>query len=417
MSRYLRFNVNLIPGPLQVLDGNEVAHPFVDIDDFVRSAQLAERAKLDAVFFADSQAIPPGGRGFAYLDPLVLLPALARETEHVGLVATASTTYSTPYALARSILSIDHVSHGRAGWNIITTMDPTVARNFGLDSPPTRAERYRRAHEFTKVVVALWESWRDDVTQPWDLDALDRSPIDHRGEFYSVAGPLQVPRSRQGRPILFQAGGSEQGIDTAAEFADAVFSVGLEEGASRTYRERLNKEARNKRGDASGVLVLPGIFFTLGSTDDEVRRLLDDAEHALDGTDALHRFAARFDLDVADLDLDGPVPPEVAVAESSRSIGFAQGGVELAQSRPDLTLRRFIVVGGGGHRRVFGTPEAVADDLIGWADRGAADGYTVFVESLPQFAEHIVPLLQARGVHRRDYTGTTLRDNFAQHTG
>jgi FMN-dependent oxidoreductase (nitrilotriacetate monooxygenase family) len=417
VSRYLRFTVNLIPGPLQVRDENGVSHPFVDIDDFVRSAQLAERAKLDAVFFADSQGIPPGGRGFANLDPMVVLPALARETEHIGLVATASTTYATPYSLARSILSIDHVSHGRAGWNIITTMDPTVARNFGLDSPPTRDERYRRAHEFTKVVVALWESWRDDVTRSWDLDALDRAPIDHEGEFYSVAGPLQLPRSRQGRPLLFQAGGSDQGIDTAAEFADAVFSVGLEESSSRDYRERLNKETRNKRGEASGVLVLPGIFFTLGSTDDEVRRLLHDAEHALDGNDALHRFAARFDLDAEELDLDGPVPPEVTVAESSRSIGFAQGGAELARTRPDLMLRRFIVLGGGGHRRLFGTPESVAAELIGWADRGAADGYTVFVESLPQFADHIVPLLQARGVHRRDYTGTTLRDNFEQHTG
>ncbi|SNS77059.1 NtaA/DmoA family FMN-dependent monooxygenase [Rhodococcoides kyotonense] len=414
MSRYLRFTVNLIPGALQAEDGS---HPFVDIDDFVRSAQLAERAKLDAVFFADSQGIPPGGRGFSYLDPLVVLPALARETEHVGLVATASTTYGTPYALARAILSIDHVSHGRAGWNIITTMEPTVARNFGLAAPPDRDERYRRAHEFADVVVQLWDSWKDDVTQRWDLDALDRAPIDHQGEFYSVAGPLQLPRSRQGRPILFQAGGSPRGIDTAAEFADAVFSVGLGEESSRDYRERLNKEARNKRGDSASVLVLPGIFFTIGSTEHEVRRLLDDAEHALDGTDALHRFAGRFGLDPQTLDLDGPVPDEVAVTDETTSIGFAQGGIDLARSNPELTLRRFIVLGGGGHRRVFGTPEAIADDLIGWADRGAVDGYTVFVESLPQSAEHIVPLLQARGVHRRDYTGTTLRDNFAQHTG
>ncbi|WP_072803572.1 NtaA/DmoA family FMN-dependent monooxygenase [Rhodococcoides yunnanense] len=414
MSKYLRFTVNLIPGALQREDGS---HPFIDIEDFVRSAQLAERARLDAVFFADSQGIPPDGRGFSYLDPLVVLPALARETEHVGLVATASTTYGTPYALARSILSLDHISHGRAGWNIITTMEPSVARNFGLSSPPSREDRYRRAGEFAEVVDKLWQSWQDDVDQTWDLDALNRAAIDHRGEFFSVAGPLQLPRSRQGRPVVFQAGGSDQGIDTAARFADAVFSVGLEEETSRDYRERLNKEVRNRRGESASALVLPGIFLTVGSTTDEVARLLHEAEQAIDGTAVLHRFASRFDLDPDTLDLDGPVPAEVAVTDSSRSIGFAQGGVELARRNADLTLRRFIVLGGGGHRRIFGTPQSIADELIGWVDRGAADGFTVFVESLPQFAEHIVPILWERGVHRREYTGTTLRDNFAQHQG
>lgn len=414
MSRHLRFTVNLIPGALQTADGR---HPFVDIEDFVRSAQLAERAKLDAVFFADSQALAPQGRGFAYLDPLTVLPALARETEHVGLVATASTTYGDPYTLARAILSIDHISHGRAGWNIITTMDPTVARNFGREAPPPRDERYRRAAEFARVVESLWDSWRSEVTELWDLDRLDRHPIDHVGEFFSVAGPLQLPRSRQGKPVIFQAGGSGEGIDTAAHFADAVFSVGLTEESSRDYRERLNKEARNRRGESASVLVLPGIFFTVGGTEGEVARLLDAAEQALDGADTLFRFATRFDLDPDDLDLDGPVPPEVRVTDGSRSIGFAQGGVDLALSDPTLTLRRFIAYGGGGHRRVFGTPESITADLIGWAERGAADGFTVFVESLPDFAEHVVPLLQARGAHRREYNGTTLRDNFAQHDG
>lgn len=413
MSRYLRFTVNLIPGPLQTADG---AHPFIDIEEFVTAARLAERARVDAVFFADSQGIGQRGLGFAYLDPLTVLPALARETEHVGLVATASTTYGPPYALARAILSIDHISGGRAGWNIITTMDPSVARNFGHDEPPPRHERYRRAAEFAEVVDKLWASWRDDVTQPWDLDRLDRTPIDHSGEFFSVAGPLQLPRSRQGRPVLFQAGGSEEGIDAAARFADAVFSVGLTENSSRDYRQRLDKETRNRRGNAR-VLVLPGIFFSVGSTDGEVTRLLEEAENALDQTDVVYRFASRYGLDPQRLDLDAPVPEQVVAGDDSRSIGFAQGGVDLAADRPDLTLRRFIALGGGGHRRVFGTPAAIVDELIGWTERGAADGFTVFAESLPQFAEHLVPLLVARGVHRREYTGTTLRENLAQHSG
>ncbi|MGV9796688.1 NtaA/DmoA family FMN-dependent monooxygenase [Mycobacterium sp. NPDC003449] len=414
MSRYLRFMVNLIPGPLQTADGR---HPFVDIDDFVASARLAEQARVDAVFFADSQGLGPKGLGFAYLDPLIVLPALARETEHVGLVATASTTYGPPYTLARAILSLDHISHGRAGWNIITTMEPSVARNFGLDAPPTRAERYRRATEFAEVVEKLWASWRDDVTETWDLDRLARAPIDHHGEFFSVAGPLQVPRSPQGKPLILQAGGSSDGIDVAARFADAVFSAGLTEDASRDYRERLTKEARNRRGDSAQVSVLPGVYFTVGSTDAEVRRLIEEAERGLDGSEAFARFAGRYDLDPDSLDLDGPVPPEVGITDTTRSIGFAQGAAALATADPALTLRRFIVQGGGGHRRIFGTPELIAEDLVGWADRGAADGYTVFVESLPQFAEHIVPELWKRGVHRREYDGSTLRANFAQHSG
>jgi FMN-dependent oxidoreductase (nitrilotriacetate monooxygenase family) len=414
MSRYLRFAVNLIPGALQAPDGG---HPFVDVDDFVQKAQLAEQARVDAVFFADSQGVGPRGVGFAYLDPLILLPAIARETKHIGLVATASTTYGPPYALARAISSIDHISHGRAGWNIITTMEPTVARNFGSDVPPSRDERYRRAAEFAEVVEKLWASWRDDVTQRWDVERLDRQPIDHRGEYFSVAGPLQLPRSPQGKPVIFQAGASDQGIDLAARFADAVFSVGLTEGASRDYRERLHKEARNRRGESAQVLVLPGIFLTVGSTEDEVRRLLHQAENSLDGTDALLRFAARFGLDADGLDLDGPVPPEVTASDASRSIGFARGSVDFAASVPDLTLRRFIVSGGGGHRRIFGTPQSISDGLVGWVERGAADGFTVFVESLPQFATHVVPLLQERGAHRREYSSSTLRGNFAQHDG
>jgi len=413
VSRYLRFTVNLIPGAVQSADGG---HPFIDIEDFVASAQLAERARVDAVFFADSQGIGQQGLSFAYLDPLVVLPALARETDHVGLVATASTTYAEPYALARAILSIDHISGGRAGWNIITTMDPSVSRNFGQDQPPARHERYRRATEFAEVVEKLWASWRDDVTETWDLTRLHRTPIDHHGEFFSVAGPLQLPRSRQGKPVLFQAGGSSDGIDVAARFADAVFSVGLTEESSRDYRERLNKEARNRRGNAE-VLALPGIFFTIGSTEAEAGRLLEEAENALDGTEVLARFASRFGLNPEDLDLDGPVPDQVTVTDESRSVGFARGGVELAAHSPDLSLRRFIALGGGGHRRVFGTPESIVEDLIGWAERGAADGFTVFVESLPQFAEHLVPRLQQLGAHRREYSGTTLRENFAQHTG
>ncbi|MFD6105610.1 NtaA/DmoA family FMN-dependent monooxygenase [Nocardia salmonicida] len=409
---YLRFNVNLLPGPL----GTDVSgqHPFIDIEEFTEAAKLAERGRLDAVFFADSQAIPPPGNGFGWaLDPLTVLPAIARETERIGLIATASTTYAQPYQLARAILSIDHLSGGRAGWNIITTMEPTVARNFGLDSPPPRAERYRRATEFAEVVLALWRSWTDDVADRWDLANLARAPIDHRGEFFSVAGPLQLPKSRQGIPVVYQAGGSDDGLALAAEFADAVFTVGVGESASAQFRARLNSASRARRG--RDVQVLPGLNLTVGSTEAEVARLLGEAEAEVENNGLAERFAQRYGWDVADLDLDGPVP-DLEYGEDTRSIGFARGGVELA-GETALSLRRFLVVGGGGHRRLFGTPESIAEDLIGWQRRGAADGFNLGVSSLRDFVAEVVPLLQERGAYRREYAGTTLRANITQHTG
>ncbi|TCJ95634.1 NtaA/DmoA family FMN-dependent monooxygenase [Nocardia alba] len=410
---YLRFNVNLLPGPL----GTEVPgqHPFIDIEEFTEAAKLAEQGRLDAVFFADSQAIPPpGANGFGWaLDPLTVLPAIARETERIGLIATASTTYAQPYQLARAILSIDHLSGGRAGWNIITTMEPTVARNFGLDSPPPRAERYRRATEFAEVVLALWRSWTDDVADRWDPANLQRTPIDHRGEFFAVAGPLQLPKSRQGIPVVYQAGGSDDGLALAAEFADAVFTVGVEESASARFRARLNSAARARRG--RDVQVLPGLNLTVGSTEAEVARLLGEAEAEVENNGLAERFAERYGWEVTDLDLDGPVP-DLAYGEDARSIGFARGGVELARDTR-LSLRRFLVVGGGGHRRLFGTPESIAEDLIGWQRRGSADGFNLSVSSLRDFVDRVVPLLQERGVYRREYAGTTLRANITQHTG
>jgi FMN-dependent oxidoreductase (nitrilotriacetate monooxygenase family) len=411
--RYLRMVVNLSPGALSTADGR---HPALDVDEFARSARLAEAVGFDAVFLPDSQAIPPSGHAFSYLDPLTLLPAIARDTEHIGLIATASTTYSSPYALARAVLSVDHISGGRAGWNIITTMEPTDARNFGLDQPPSREERYSRATEFAEVVLALWTSWTDDISQPWDAENLHRHPINHRGAYFSVAGPLQLPKSRQGTPVIFQAGGSGPGIELAARFADAVFSVGISESAARDYREQVNRQARARRGEHVRIPVLPGLSLTLGSTEAEVDRLLAEAENAVDNA-SRWQLLSRYGLNPDAVDLDGPVPTEVIASDSSRSIGFAQGGVDLVRDEPRLTLRRFIAYGGGGHRKIFGTPHSVADDLVRWFQRGAADGFTIFVDSLPGFAEHLAPLLRARGVHRHNYSGRTLRDNLAQHEG
>lgn len=421
-DRYLHLNANLLPGPVS----DEVAggHPFIDIEAYVRTAQLAEEAGFDAVFLSDALAVQPNPRNGwnVALDPFAILGALSRETTHVGLVATASTTYSAPYALARAVLSIDHMSHGRAGWNVITTMDPAASRNFGVASHPERAQRYRRAAEFTAVVSELWGSWQEDLDAHWDIDRLTRRPIDHHGEFFDVAGPLQIPASRQGRPVLFQAGGSEAGIELAATHVDAVFSVGTDEAASREYRSKLNARSQQLRG--ADVLVLPGLGVTVGSTQEEVQRLLSDAEAAVTSHD-VERTADRYGLAPERLEpyLDQPLPrglltldPTALRTSWQQSVGFARGGIALAE-REHITLRRFIAVGGGLHRQLFGTPESVADDLVGWVERGAADGFNLHGFDLVPFVREVVPLLRARGVLRTEYTGSTLRDNLAQRPG
>jgi FMN-dependent oxidoreductase (nitrilotriacetate monooxygenase family) len=413
-GRHIRFNVNLLPGPLT--DPASGGHPFIDIERYVAQARLAEEHLLDSVFLADALAVAPDpAQGFNWaLDPVAVLSALTRETAHIGLIASISTTWAAPYQVARTMLSVDHLSRGRAGWNLVTTMDPSAAANFGDAGYPDRATRYRRADEFARVVSALWTSWQEDLDQPWDPGRLAYRPVGHHGEFFDVAGPLQLPASRQGTPVIFQAGGSDEGLEVAARHADGVFVVGVEETGTASYRKRLNDRARELR-DAE-VLVLPGLFLTIGSTEAEVERLMQAAEAAVT-PERLRMLASRYGLDADALDPDAPVDPrQLSYSEGTVSVGFAQGGVDLARARP-LSLRRFAVLGGGGHRRLFGTPESIADDLIGWVARGAADGYNLSVPDLVPFVEQIVPLLQQRGAYRREYTGRTLRDNLSQHAG
>jgi FMN-dependent oxidoreductase (nitrilotriacetate monooxygenase family) len=418
-DRYIHLNANLLPGAIS--DPATGAHPFIDIEDYVQTARLAEAAGFDAVFLSDALAVQPDPRNGwnVALDPFTILGALSRETTHIGLVATASTTYSAPYALARAVLSIDHISHGRAGWNVITTMDPAASRNFGVAAHPDRAERYRRAIEFTAVVRELWGSWPQDLNAHWDIDHLGYQPIDHHGEFYAVAGPMQIPASRQGLPVLFQAGGSDDGIELAATFVDAVFSVGIDEDASRAYRSKLNLRSRELRG--TDVLVLPGLGVVIGSTDAEVERLLAEADAAV-GQHDVERIANRYGLapDRLGSYLDEPMPdglltldPTALGTSWQQSVGFAKGGIALA-ARERNTLRRFISVGGGLHRRLFGTPESIADELIGWVERGAADGFNLHGFDLGPFVREVVPLLRARGVLRTEYTGSTLREHLSQ---
>jgi FMN-dependent oxidoreductase (nitrilotriacetate monooxygenase family) len=424
--RQLHLNVNLLhsgvyPSAWRLPDSRPDA--FIDIDHFVRVARVAERGKLDAIFLADTPAINDriDHRPLNALEPTVVLAAVAAVTSHVGLVATASTTYNEPYNLARRFASLDLVSRGRAGWNVVTTADAAAGRNYGFAGASDHVERYARAREFTDLVHALWDSWEDDAfigdkASGRFVDAAKVHAVNHRGAHYSVAGPLTVPRSLQGRPVTFQAGGSEDGRELAAATADAVFSLAqtIEDGAAYARDLRARAARYGRRPDA--LVVLPGLATVIGSTEAEARRRQDALWDLVPVEYSLARLAGTLRIDPARLDLDKPLPDPLPLPPDANHTMFL-GTVALAR-RDKLTVRQLLrALGGGvGHRIVAGTPEAIADDIEVWFRAGAADGFNLMPDVLPDgletFVDAVVPILQRRGLFRRDYVGTTLRNHL-----
>jgi FMN-dependent oxidoreductase (nitrilotriacetate monooxygenase family) len=396
-----------------------------DVRHFQHLARVAERGRLDSVFFADSPSImshvarrPPEA-----LEPALLLAAMAVVTERIGLVATSSTTYEEPYNLARTFASLDVLSHGRAGWNAVTTADLKAAANFGLAEAPTHAWRYARAEEFLEVVLGLWDGWREDAlladkatgvfTRPDGV-----RPLDHVGEHFAVRGPLNVGRSEQGRPVVVQAGSSGPGVALAAKYAEAVFTAQptVEEG--RAFYAELKAAVRRAGRNPDHVKVLPGLVPVLGGTEAEARAL----ERRLDELVVLDHPLAQLSQDtgvpVEQLDLDAPLPDDINPASA---IEGNKARYELTVSlarREHLTVRELLLrLGSGrGHRAFVGTPEQVADTIEEWATTGAADGFNVMPAVLPSgleaFVDHVVPILQARGLFREDYRGSTLREHY-----
>lgn len=397
---------------------------YLDISYYQEIGRIAERGKLHAVFLADTLAVAEENferPNLGALDPAVTLATIAAATTHVGLVATASTTYNDPYNLARRTSSLDHVSRGRAAWNIVTTFVPDVAANFGDQLLPPGPERYERAEEFVDVVLALWDSWKDgsligDKASGRFADRTKVAPIDHRGRHYAVKGPLTLPRSPQGRPVLFQAGGSEQGRQLAARVADAVFTVHSTIAGAQTYYADMKARAASFGRSPEAIKVLPGIVPVLGSTVAEARQRKDELD-ALAGDAELRKLALRVGLKVTDLDLDKPLPFDLVEANAGfrASEGFRAAAVELARQK-HLTVRQIVYENGGGHIQVVGTPEQVADKIEEWYRAGAADGFNLMIDTLPSslddFVDTVVPILQKRGIFRTDFTGTTLRSNL-----
>ncbi|MEU8968382.1 LLM class flavin-dependent oxidoreductase [Streptomyces monashensis] len=398
----------------------------VDLRHYVRLARTAERGTFDSLFLADGPQLwgDLAQRPAGALEPLTLLTALATATEHIGLIATASTSYNSPYNLARKFASLDIISGGRAGWNIVTTAGAEAARNFGLDAEPAHAERYARAAEFLDVALKLWDSWEDDAIVAdkaagvWGDDSKIHPPA-HQGPYFSVAGALNVPRSPQGYPLLVQAGSSGDGKAFAARYAEAVFTAQQTLADAQAFYADLKSRTARAGRDPGHLKVLPGIVPVLGSTEAEAQaaeRLLEDHIVYDHGAARLERL---LQLPSGTLRLDGPLPadlpPESAIEGAKSRYTLV---VELAR-RERLTVRQLIgrLGGGRGHLTFAGTPEQVADRIGTWFAQGAADGFNIMPPVLPSgldaFVEHVVPILRARGLFRREYgPRQTLRERY-----
>lgn len=397
---------------------------FADINHYIRIAQEAERGKLDAVFLSDTLGIADRieYRPIQSLDPAIVLSFIAAATSHIGLIGTASTSYNTPWDVARRFLSLDRASGGRAAWNIVTSAGRVQSENFGLAQEADPAERYRRAAEFTDVVRKLWDSWEDgaiigDRVSGQLVDPARIHRPEHEGAFFSVKGALTVPRSPQGQPVRVQAGASEQGLGFAADVAEAVFTVAENIGAARDYIRHLTPllEARGRRRE--DVLVLPGLAYILGGTEEEARRRQADLLDAIPDAYFMPRLADILQIPVERLDPDKPLPDDLQEPAKGASKSFFHATVDLAR-RENLTVRALNrrLGGGLGHRLFVGTPEQLADDLAAWHAEGIADGFNLMPDVLPEgvtsFVDEVVPILQKRGLFRQDYEGRRLRDHL-----
>lgn len=335
-----------------------------DVNHFVAVARLAERGTFDAIFLADNPAITDriDYRPFLSLEPTIILATIAALTEHIGLIATASTSYNEPYNIARRFAALDLASGGRAGWNVVTTADLPSARNFGVSEVADHRGRYEKAAEFTAVVKALWDSWDDDAfvgdkATGRFVDTSKLHPIAHRGKHYAVHGPLTVPRSAQGRPVLVQAGGSDDGRDLAAAHAEAVFTLSQSFEEAQSYADDLRRRSLAYGRAADAILILPGLATIIGGTEAEARRRSDDLIDLIPLDYSLARLAGTLGLSPDRLHLDRPLPDDLAPPTTGNHTMF-HGTVAMAR-KDNLTVRQLIrALGGGtGHRVFVGTPE------------------------------------------------------------
>jgi FMN-dependent oxidoreductase (nitrilotriacetate monooxygenase family) len=401
--------------------------PLTDIRYYQDLAQRAEAALFDSIFLADQLALGDDVAQAArsWLEPITTLAAVAVATSRIGMIATCSTTYTEPFNLARQFASLDHISNGRVAWNIVTSWLATAAGNFGGAGQVTHADRYARGEEFMTVVKALWDSWADNAIID-DRDAgryamPDRiRPINHKGKYYQVAGPLNLPRCPQGRPVLVQAGSSDTGRRFAARHAEAVFTAHMEKATAQAFYADLKALVSAEGRTPTDVLILPGLSPMIASTEAEAQRLARELNELSDPEVGRKRLSGRFGgHDLSHLPLDRPLAPQDFPAPSLVEAARSRTEVILSLvQREKPTLRQLLasLAGARGHFTAAGTPEQIADLIEDWFTDGAADGFNIMPPVLPAmldvFSAQVIPLLQRRGLFRTTYAGKTLREHY-----
>ena len=390
--------------------------------DFVKDTALkAEQGKLDFLFVADGlyineKSIPHFLNRF---EPLTVLSALASVTTHLGLVGTLSTSYSEPFTVARQFASLDHLSKGRAGWNVVTSPLEGSAKNFSREQHPEHALRYRIADEYLDVVKGLWDSWEDgafirDKASGQFFDPEKLHTLNHHGDFFKVAGPLNISRTPQGRPIVFQAGASDDGKKLAARHADAIFTHHdtLEE-AQYFYRD-VKSQLKNHGRNDDDLKIFQGVSVIVGKDADDVENQYQATAALVSVTDALNYLGRYFEHhDFSQYPLDEPFPDIGDLGQNS----FRSTTDEIKRNAHErhLTLRQVALEAASPRPRFAGTAQQVADGLQQWFESHAADGFIIqggTPDTFPRFVEEVVPVLQARGLFRTEYPGTTLRESL-----
>ncbi|MBS0241399.1 MAG: LLM class flavin-dependent oxidoreductase [Proteobacteria bacterium] len=400
--------------------------PLTDIDYTVAMARKAEAGLFDSIFLADVLGLWNDVRAtpFNWLEPITTLSAVAMMTKQIGLIGTVSTTYTEPYNLARLFSSLDHISRGRAAWNIVTTWSHQAGANYG-GLQVSHADRYARAEEYMQVVTGLWDSWADDAVVDDRVGGLYADParvrtIDHKGEHYQVKGPLNLPRSPQGRPVFVQAGSSDTGRRFAARYAEAVFTAHMEKSTARDFYADLKSLVAEEGRRPEHVLVLPGFSPIIAASESEAERYAEDLNALADVEIGRSRLSGRFgghDFSKVPLDTRLSVDdfPDTSKVEASRSrteviVNFVRN------ERPTLRQLLAKLAGARGHFTFAGTPEQCADLMQDWCETGAADGFNLMPPVLPEmldvFIAEVVPILRKRNVFRSSYEGSTLRENL-----
>ncbi|WP_260928494.1 LLM class flavin-dependent oxidoreductase [Novosphingobium sp. 9] len=398
-----------------------------DFSHYARLAQKAEKGKLHVYFSGDSQGFPHirGKDAFAAtdyagkLEPTTLLAALSVVTQNIGLVATVSTTFNEPYSIARRFASLDHISGGRIGWNVVTSTGDIEARNFGFDAIMGHDRRYERAEEFVNVVRNLWDSWEDDAivrdaSAGRYFDPAKVHQLDHDGEFFRVAGPLNVGRPPQGHPIIVQAGGSPSGRALAARTADMIFTAQNSISGAQDFYADMKARAALFGRDPGTLLVIPSVQFILAGTEEAAARKKEELLELIPDALAFQTLQLQLGADLSHCSLDDKLP-EVAQTEGGQ---WVQEQIVRMAREEDLTIRELAkrVVVARASLAMAGTPEQVADFCQDWFLQKGADGFSITPNYLPanldDFVDEVVPILQRRGLFRTDYEGETLRDNL-----